>query len=132
MEDDYIFIIVQGFYGNRTGTEIKKEDFDYFMLGYMDRSIYPTDTSKFDRTVIRVPGSEEIVFIYNKFKEAEILEKREYYSLEGIHLPNPVVEIPELGIELYSRVIVCRMDSDGELESLEPEDHKVFLKYLAK
>ena len=132
MKNDYIFIMVQGFYGNRTGTEIKKEDFDYFMLGYVDKPSYPIDTSNFDRTVIRLPKNENIVFVYNKFKETEILEEREYYSRKGRHLAKPVVEIPELGIKLYSRVIVCRMDSDGELKSLEPEDHKVFLKYLAK
>ena len=33
--------------------------------------------------------------------------------------------IPEIGLTLYSRVIACRMNESGRLQSLEPEDGEV-------
>ena len=47
--------------------------------------------------------------------------------------PTTVPEaLPEEGIEIYSRCLVCRIN-DRKLESLKPEDFQPgFMKYLAR
>ena len=65
--NDLMRIMVQGFYGNRSATKIRPEDFDSFMLGYQDA--YMSDNEKIDRTIISVPGSEHIVLVYNRYEE---------------------------------------------------------------
>ena len=52
---DCLIILAQAFYGNRTMTEIRPEDMDRFILGYLDRSVgYISEP--IDRTVVRIPG----------------------------------------------------------------------------
>ena len=55
--------------------------------------------------IVHIPGAEHLVLVYNKFQE--------------------------LDLTLYSRCIVCRMDEDGEFESLEYEDGSLFMHYLS-
>ena len=128
-EDNYIRIIAQAFYGNRTVTEIDKEDVDTFIMGIHDKSLRPMyDT---DRTIVRVPGTDDLVIIYNKYREERQLEYGRRLAEEGINI-KPLAVIPEEGIEIYSCCIVCRMNEDGELESLQYEDLDKCLEYLAE
>lgn len=128
-----ITILVQGFYGNRTITRIALEDFDAFMQGYIDTKDF--DGKNIDRTMVEVPGCENLVIVYNKYREEERLEriaisiqKREK---EDGYFFKPTAVIPEKGIALYSRCIVCRRGEENSLQSLEEEDVKKVLKYLA-
>ena len=127
--------MVQGFYGNRTVTEINKEDFDSFMLGHIGKRLFNPDREKVDRTIVRVPGAENLVIIYNKYEEEKCLCKLQEF-VQNLKRSedrfNPSVVIPEMGIVLYSRCIVCRMNAKREFESLEKDDFKLFMKYMAQ
>lgn len=127
--EDRILIVSQAYYGNRTETDIRRQNIDNFILGYQ------SDKTKImepiDRTILRIPDTDNLVMIYNKFMEEEhLLKKAELLEKENYHL-KPLAVIPELGIELYSRCIVCRMNENGEFDSLQDEDYEKFMKYLA-
>ena len=117
-------ILAQAFYGNRTVTEITPDRIDSFILGYMDSKmaeemIRPEDI---DRTIVRIPDTENLVLIYNRYQE-ERKKKRECRM---------TADIPELGLELNSRCIVCRMNEDGSFASIKDEDFEKVMKYLAE
>ena len=114
-------IVAQAFYGNRVATEIHREDVDRFILGYMDNDIVVTE--KLDRTMVKVPNTNDIVIVYNKYAEEEAKNKG---------FKKPLVAIPSENIELHSRCIVCKVDEDGELDSLQREDFDKFMTYLAE
>ena len=155
---DLLFIVAQGFYGNRTGTEIRKEDIDRLLPGYhsadlpaekpnegnlihlkedIDRFILGYQTDEYpaeepiDRSIIHLPGSDSLVLIYNKYQEAERLEIKERVFKEDNYVIKPLATIPELNLEIYSRCIVCRMIADGEFASLEDGDYEIWGRYLA-
>ena len=124
-----ILITAQAFYGNRTITRIKEEDMDPFILGYLDASLF-SDREKIDRTLIPIPGTDNLVLIYNKYQEEEIARRKEELRKEkGINM-QPLAVIPELDLVLYSRCIVCRMNEKGEFEDLQEEDFSKFMHYL--
>lgn len=127
-----ISIMVNGFYGNRTLTEIESENFDRFMLGHV--SIYEEilDDEKIDRTIIKVPNTKNSVFVYNKYKEEEVISDNEYLNRkfgENYKL-KPTLIIGET--KIYSRVIVCGLDDNGCFTSVNPDDYDEIFKYLSK
>ena len=126
---DMVLIVAQGFYGNRTETEIRSENIDRFILGNQSPDL-PL-TRPIDRTVIRLPGSENLVLIYNKYQEAERLETKERALREDNYVIKPLATIPEMNLEIYSRCIVCRMNTNGEPESLSHGDFEIWGRYLA-
>ena len=113
-----IKIISQAFYGNRTCTEIKISEMDSFILGCLDHTRVITEG--IDRTIIRI--SDNIVIVYNRHRE-ESARKNGY---------RPLAVIPEMNLEIYSRCIACRMNENGEFESLKGEDYEIVMKYLAE
>lgn len=129
MKNELIYIVTQAFYGNRTGTEIRGDEVDAFILGYQDGEI--PATALVDRTIVHLPGSDKRVLVYNKHREAERLKDKERYFAEEGYVLKPLAVIPELGMEIYSRCIVCRMNDAGELESLGRGDHEIWGRYLA-
>lgn len=128
MKNECISIIAQAFYGNRTGTEIRRSDVDRFILGHLDD--FPFD-DPIDRTIVHLPGSDKLVLIYNQYKEAEWLENKVRALKEDNYVIRPLATIPEMNLEVYSRCIVCRIGSDGELESLGEGDFEIWGRYLA-
>ena len=134
-KNDNMAILIQHFYGNRTVTFISPDDFDAIMLGHLDTQLFEKtrDREKIDRTIIRIPDTENLVLVYNKYQEEECLNKLQQF-IQDInkckHRFNPSAVIPEKGIVLYSRCIVCRIDEDGALVSLEQEDCPKVVKYL--
>lgn len=129
MNNDLIRIISQAFYGNRTGTRIRRENIDRFILGDQSDDLPLTDPV--DRTIIHLPDSDNLVLIYNKYQEKERLETKERALREDNYVIRPLASIPELGLDIYSRCIVCRMNSAGELESLGEGDSEIWGRYLA-
>ena len=123
-----IEILSQAFYGNRTGTEVREENIDCFILGHL--SDLPFDPREIDRKVIPVPDSDSVVIIYNGIQEANFRAKFE--SDKSGYNPKPLAVIPEIGLEIYSRCIACRMTAEGEFESLCDEDYEMILKYFAE
>lgn len=120
MMNNNIRIVAQAFYGNRTFTEINKEEVDRFILGYIDNNIKVTE--QINRTIVNIPNTDNIVIVYNKYED-------EIYMNENY---KPLVTIPDNNIKIYSRCIVCRMNENGELASLENDDCDKFMKYLAE
>lgn len=133
--NDMMTVLVQGFYGNRTVTSFHPEKFDPMLLGYLDMKVFEKshDEVQIDRTIIRVPDTENLVLVYNRYSEEERLKELQIF-IQKIHENkfrfNPTVVIPEMGIVLYSRCFVCRINEDGELISLKEEDCPKVMKYL--
>lgn len=126
MNNNLIRVIAQNFYGNRTVTEIKPENIDWFILGWTGNSGIEIgkklgDDKKIAREVVKIPETN-CVLVYNPIMEKEDKE----------NLNKPVASIPEIGIEIYSRCFVCRLGNDGELESITNEDCDEIMKYLSK
>ena len=125
-----IHIIIQAFYGNRTHTEINPENIDSFILGHLEFKWAPKVDPE-SRVVVPVPNAEGIAIIYNKDEERKALRELED-STEEEYVRQPLAEIPKLGLKIYSRCIVCRIDEAGEPDSLCPEDLDSFMHYLAR
>lgn len=130
MKKEHINIIAQAFYGNRTGTEICTEDIDRFILGYLDSTLPVTEA--IDRTVVHLPGSELLVLIYNQYEEEESRSLKKRAWEEAQYVIKPLASIPEMGLEIYSRCIACRLTAAGEFQSVENEDLDILGKYLAQ
>ena len=127
-KNELLTIVAQGFYGNKTVTEISVDSVDRFILGYQDASI-PV-SKPLNRSFIQIPDSTSLVIVYNKYQEEEQLKKKEKWLDEGYEM-KPLVNIEEMNISIYSRCIVCRIDANGNFESLRNEDYQKFMKYLA-
>ena len=128
MKNKPISIISQAFYGNRTGTEIHIENIDHFILGNLDNC---SAGDQIDRTIIHLPGSDKLVLIYNKYQEADRLAEKELVLKEHNYVITPLATIPEMNQKIFSRCIVCRMNTDGDFESLEDGDFEIWNRYLA-
>lgn len=129
MKNELVCIISQAFYGNRTGTEIRRENIDRFILGYQTDDVDVTEA--IDRTVIHLLGSDNLVLVYNKYQEEERLKVKERALREDNYVIKPLAAIPELNLEIYSRCIVCRMNADGVFESVCESDYEIWGRYLA-
>ena len=127
--NDVIRVVAQGFYGNRTVTDVHKNEVDNFILGHHDNPTIVEE--KIDRTIINVPNADNIVIVYNKYEEEKELNRKEKLLRDKNYELKPLVVIPEENIVLYSRCIVTRIDEHGELVSLEADDTKKFMEYLA-
>ena len=103
MKNELICIISQAFYGNRTGTEIRRENIDRFILGYQTDDFDVTEA--IDRTVIHLPGSNNLVLVYNKYQEEERLKVKERALREDNYIVKPLASIPELNLDIYSRCV---------------------------
>ena len=127
-------IIAQGLYGNRMMTFIDPEHFDALMLGYLDMNAYESmrDKEKVDRTIIRVPDTENLVLVYNRFREEKRLRRGEELLREEGYEIKPLAIVPELNLTLYSRCIALRMNEQGEFGSLQEGDGEFIEKYLAR
>ena len=137
-----IFIISQFFYGNRTGTEVERDWVDHFLRGHISREHYsPIDVQDVVRKTVRVPGSENIVIVYDQtqedryvnveFPEIYAEDGAEYLARWGEELKMHVsCEIPEIGFKIHTRCFACRMDKNGVLQSLEGDDYRQFIHYF--
>ena len=130
MNNNMIRIMAQGFYGNRTLTDVHKDNVDRFILGYLEDSLAVTE--EIDRTIVNVPNTDNVVIVYNKYEEENELNRKEELLRDKNYDLKPLVVIPEENIVLYSRCIVCRMNEHGELESLQVSDLEKFVEYLAE
>lgn len=128
-KNECISIIAQGFYGNRTGTEIRPDEIDRFILGYQCGSI--PITKPVDRTIVHLSDAEGLVLIYNKFEEEARRKLKEEALRRDNYIMKPLAAIPEMDLEVYSRCIVCRMTVEGKFESVRNEDLEIWGRYLS-
>lgn len=124
MKNNTISIIAQHFYGNRTATEIRREDVDAFLLGYTSSTDLSLMGESVDRQIVKVSGTDNIVIVYDKNQENETIARG--------YTNNASCEIPELGFKIHSRCFACRIDENGELQSLEKGDGEKFIDYFVK
>lgn len=129
-KSDYLTIIAQAFYGNRTMTSISPKNIDRFVLGILDNSIEISEP--IDRTIVRIPGSDNMVLVYNKYQEEKRLREGEKLLREEGYKIKPLAVIPELNLTLYSRCIALRMDENGEFGSLQEGEGEFIEKYLSR
>lgn len=120
-------------------TLVAPEHFDEYMLGWLNHELfteyYNKGREKIHRTIVRLPGTENLVLVYNKYQEEEALNSLQEFIQELRRTDsryNPTAVIPELGLVLYSRCIVCRMNENGELSGIEAGDTEKAVKYLAQ
>ena len=137
-----ISVIAQQFYGNRTGTEVNRDEIGYFLRGCLSREVYKfEDLSDMDRRIVHVPGAEHIVIVYDQTQEDEYVnvgfpemlarDADLYRESFGEELTmRATCEIPEIGFKIHTRCIACRMDENGILQSLEDDDYKQFIHYF--
>ena len=127
---DEIFIIAQALYGNRTGMTMKTNNLDRLILGYTGDELEIREPV--DRTIVKIPDTSNLVIIYNKYQEELELEHKEYLLKADNSVLKPLAFIPTERIEIFSRCIVCRMNENGELASLQHEDLEIIWKYLSE
>ena len=128
MNNNLVSIVSQAFYGNKVGTAIKVENLDSFILGNLDG--INASYEKVDRTIVKIPNTDNLVLVYNKYQEDEECKRKdELFENKGYTL-KPTAIIPELNIKLYSRCIVCRVNDNGDIVSLQDGDFEKFEKYL--
>ena len=137
---DVINVMAQQFYGNRTGTKIDRKYIDYFIRGCMD-DYNPEEIKDVSRKVVLIPGSDNIVVVYDQTQEDEYVnvDFPEIYARDGagylerwgeelkIHVS---CEIPEIGFKIHTRCIACRMGEDGVLQGLEEGDNEKVVRYF--
>ena len=124
MNNNNIAIIAQQFYGNRTATEIRKDDIDAFLLGCTSSVDLSLMGENVDKEIVKVPGTDNIVIVYDKNQENE--------TIRDGRVNNISCEISEIGFEIHSRCFACRIDENGELQSLEKGDAEKFIDYFVK
>ena len=110
-------------------TNVAKKWLDINLLKYP--SMIAEKDCKLDRSMIRIPGTQNLYVLYNKYYEQEQLD-----ILSGIKDVRwkdevvPVFRIPEENVVLHCHCIICRMDANMEPESLQEGDEALFSRYL--
>lgn len=130
LNENYLIILAQAYYGNRTMTEIRPEGMDRFILGHLDNSQEARE--RIYRTIVHLPGSDHLVLVYNRYQEEERLAEGERLLKDENYKIKPLAVIPEIGLTLYSRCIALRLNEDGSFASLQDGDGRILVKYLAR
>ena len=132
-KEHFIDVIAQQFYGNCTYTSIRRESIDFFLKGILSPELFNEETENVDRRIVRLPGFDNLVIVYDQIQEdryvqvefPELLAREgEYYRQRwGEELAMQVsCDIPEIDFKIHTRCFACRIDENGELQSLHPED----------
>lgn len=139
---DYISVVSQLFYGNRTSTEIKRDRVDNFLRGQLSEELYgENDVKDVSRKMVHIPGFDNIVIVYDQTQEDKYINEEfpEIYDREAVeHLARYGEElkmhischIPELDFTLHTRCFACRVDEQGVLQSLVDGDVENFIEYF--
>lgn len=112
-KENKIYIIAQGFYGNRTATYIEREKVDFFLKGVFSPELFPEEDKTVDRKIVRVPNTENMVIVYDQNQENEFIKKGKTKHI--------FCEIPEIGLKLHSRCFACTIDKKCELQNFTSE-----------
>lgn len=140
---NYINVIAQQFYGNRTCTNIHENEIDYFLRGILCPELFPNEDKAVARKFVRIPHSDYIVIVYDQNQEdayvnAEfpcnyVHDGERYRQRWGEELKMHVsCAIPEIEFEIHTRCFACRINSSGELENIRPEDYSVVALYFSE
>ena len=129
-----IIIVTQQFYGNKVIVEIKERNLDNFVLGLIaEESEIGFDITELfpkDRTIVKIPNSENLYLIYNKYTEERRIKQLEETESGKEYMKNSFsAYIPELNFKLYSRCIICKIEN-GVYKDITANDLPLFMKYL--
>lgn len=138
-----ISVIAQYFYGNITSTEVNRENIDFFLKGILSPELFVGADKTVDRKIVRIPDSDNVVIVYDqnqedkyinvKFPENYAKFGKEYKEKYGTEMTMQVsCDIPEIGFKIHTRCFACRIDENGELQSILPEDYEKIMRYLTK
>lgn len=132
-EKRIIYVLAQALYGNRTIIDTDTEHFDALLLGYLNYDLFDESNEKIDRTIVHLPNDKrgKVVVVYNKYQEEEKIVNNKRHFEEGGYVSKPLCSIPELNLEIYSRCFLCRIDDNGDLQSVQPEDIELVENYFA-
>ena len=142
-EKNYIDVIAQQFYGNRTCTKICEDEMDFFLKGILSPEQFPGEEKTVMRKVVRIPNAEYLVVVYDQHQEDEYVnaefpviyarEGKRYLKRWGEELKMHVsCEIPEIGFKIHTRCFACRMTSSGEFEAIQPEDYSIIKLFFVE
>lgn len=135
-KNNRIDIVAQGFYGNRTGTAIVRDEVKYFIRGYISEDLYDDEAiANVNLQYVPTPGNKDIVIVYDQYQEDEYVnvefpkryerDNEKYRELWGEDMEMYVTcMIPELNLTLHTRCFACRIDENGVLQSLQDGDSK--------
>ena len=119
--------------GNGTEvTTMQKEAVDYFILGYTGLPREGVVNEQIDRTIVRIPNEDNLVVLYNKHLEEREAQRKQEVLAENNYVLMPTIHIDEIGLNLYSTCVVCRLAEDGSVQSICAEDYAKFRQYLPK
>ena len=139
--EDTIYVVAQQFYGNRTGYDIKRDEINFFLQGILEPKLFPNADKEVDRQVVKIPNTDNLVLVYDQKQEDRYVhetfpkylkEMGEKYKKECGKDMQPIIScvIPELNLTLHTRCFVCRIDENGDFQSLEKGDGEKFIDYL--
>lgn len=104
---------------------------DIDMLMSAAPSMTATGQLKTDRTFVRVPHTDNLFLLYNKFQEEWYLQNKKD-SGHSKKVFAPVIAIPEEHIEVYSRCLIVRKDDSGQIVNLQEGDAEKVKGYLVQ
>lgn len=142
-KEHFIDVIAQQFYGNCTYTSIRRENIDFFLKGILSPELVNEETEKVDRRIVRLPGFDNLVIVYDQIQEdryvqaefpALLAEKGEHYRQRwGKEMPMQVsCDIPEIDFKIHTCCFACRIDEKGNFQSLRPEDSTPVIMCFAR
>lgn len=127
------FVSVAVVRGNGTEvTTMQKEAVDYFILGYTGLPREGMVDDKIDRTIVHIPNEENLVVLYNKYFEEREVQRKQEVLAENNYVLMPTIHIDEIGLNLYSTCVVCRLADDGSVKSIVADDYAKFKQYLSR
>ena len=86
---------------------------------------------KTDRTFVRLPNTENLYLIYNRYQEERYLKGREKgESLGRFRGDSPIVNVHENDLHIYSRSLIVRMNPSGAVEDLQDGDIEKIRPFL--
>ena len=132
MRNNLIRVMTQEFYGNRVETKIEKDLIDWFILGWVGEEGAKNgkrlgDDEFLAREEINIPNTDYVMIYNPKMEEFRIDDIK-----SGLEKDYILGYIPEKGINIYSKCLICRRGKDGELESLVGDDFEKVKAYLAE
>ena len=76
-----------------------------------------------DRTFVRIPHTDNLFVVYNKYQEeAQRSSEKEHTDTAHERIAEPMISFPEENISVYSRSLICRMDEYGKMVDLQEDD----------
>ena len=84
-----------------------------------------------DKTFVRVPHTDNLFLLYNRFQEEWFLQTHNDSEFSGKKI-TPVIAIPEEHLEVCSRCLIVRKDNSGQIINLQEGDLEKVKEYMVQ